>query len=38
LSEAVAQGRLHEDENVLLVAFGSGLTSAACVVHWGHGC
>jgi 3-oxoacyl-[acyl-carrier-protein] synthase-3 len=38
LSEAVAQGRLREDENVLLVAFGSGLTSAAAVVHWGHGC
>ena len=38
LSEAVAQGRLHEDQHVVFVAFGAGLTSAAAVVRWGHGC
>jgi 3-oxoacyl-[acyl-carrier-protein] synthase-3 len=38
LSEAVARGCLHEGQHVLFVAFGAGLTSAAAVVRWGHGC
>jgi 3-oxoacyl-[acyl-carrier-protein] synthase-3 len=38
LSEAVARGCLHDEQNVLFVAFGAGLTSAAAVIHGGHGC
>jgi 3-oxoacyl-[acyl-carrier-protein] synthase-3 len=38
IREAVAAGRLHDEHNLLVVAFGSGLTSAAGVIHWGHGC
>lgn len=38
ISEAVAEGRLRDEHNLLVVAFGSGLTSAAGVIHWGHGC
>jgi 3-oxoacyl-[acyl-carrier-protein] synthase-3 len=38
ISEAVTEGRLRDENNLLVVAFGSGLTSAAGVIHWGHGC
>jgi 3-oxoacyl-[acyl-carrier-protein] synthase-3 len=38
LSEAAEQGLLHEGSNLLLVAFGGGLTWAASVVRWGRGC
>jgi 3-oxoacyl-[acyl-carrier-protein] synthase III len=38
ISEAAAEGRLRDEQNLLVVAFGSGLTSAAGVIHWGHGC
>lgn len=35
LAEAAEQGRLHEGDNVLLTAFGGGLTWASAVVRWG---
>lgn len=35
LCEAVEQGRVSDGDNLLFVAFGSGLTSAASVVRWG---
>jgi 3-oxoacyl-[acyl-carrier-protein] synthase-3 len=34
LDEALAQGRLHPGDNVLLASFGSGLTWGACVTQW----
>ncbi len=37
ISEAWEQGRLHDGANLLLVAFGGGLTWAAAVVRWGCG-
>lgn len=37
LSEASDQGLLHDGSNLLLVAFGGGLTWAASVVRWGRG-
>jgi 3-oxoacyl-[acyl-carrier-protein] synthase III len=37
LCEAVDQGRVKDGDNLLFVAFGAGLTSAACVVKWGGG-
>jgi 3-oxoacyl-[acyl-carrier-protein] synthase-3 len=37
LSEAAAQGLLHDGSNLLLVAFGGGLTWGASVVRWGRG-
>jgi 3-oxoacyl-[acyl-carrier-protein] synthase III len=37
LSEAAEQGLLHDGSNLLLVAFGGGLTWAACVIRWGQG-
>jgi 3-oxoacyl-[acyl-carrier-protein] synthase-3 len=35
LVEAVAQGRLHDGDNVLITAFGGGLTWASAVIRWG---
>jgi 3-oxoacyl-[acyl-carrier-protein] synthase III len=35
LVEAAEQGRLHAGDNVLLTAFGGGLTWASSVVRWG---
>lgn len=37
LSEAADQGLLHEGANLLLVAFGGGLTWGASVIRWGRG-
>ncbi len=37
LCEAAEQGLLHEGDNVLLTAFGGGLTWASAVVRWGRG-
>ncbi len=37
LCEAIEQGKVKDGENLLFVAFGAGLTSAACVVKWGCG-
>ncbi|MCA1665841.1 MAG: beta-ketoacyl-ACP synthase 3, partial [Thermomicrobia bacterium] len=37
LSEAADQGLLHDGSNLLLVAFGGGLTWGASVVRWGRG-
>jgi 3-oxoacyl-[acyl-carrier-protein] synthase-3 len=37
LSEAAERGLLHDGTNLLLVAFGGGLTWAASVVRWGRG-
>jgi len=34
LDEAVEQGRLQPGDNAVLVAFGAGLTWAACCVEW----
>jgi 3-oxoacyl-[acyl-carrier-protein] synthase-3 len=36
LVEAAEQGRLKDGDNVLLTAFGGGLTWASAVVRWGH--
>lgn len=35
LCEAIDAGRVKDDDNLLFVAFGAGLTSAAAVVKWG---
>jgi 3-oxoacyl-[acyl-carrier-protein] synthase-3 len=35
LCEAIDAGRVQEGDNLLFVAFGAGLTSAAAVVRWG---
>lgn len=35
LVEAVAQGRVKDGDNLLLTAFGGGLTWGSCVVRWG---
>lgn len=35
LCEAVDAGRVKDGDNLLFVAFGSGLTAGACVVRWG---
>jgi 3-oxoacyl-[acyl-carrier-protein] synthase-3 len=32
--EAVAQGRLRPDDNIVMVGFGAGLTWGATVIHW----
>ncbi|MHB8646914.1 MAG: beta-ketoacyl-ACP synthase III [Thermomicrobiales bacterium] len=37
LSEAADQGLLHDGSNLLLVAFGGGLTWGASVIRWGRG-
>jgi len=34
LSEAVKEGRIKKGDNVILVAFGAGLTWAACAIKW----
>lgn len=34
LDEAVKAGRIKKGDNVILVAFGAGLTWAACVIKW----
>jgi len=34
LDEAVKQGRIKKGDNIILVAFGAGLTWAACVIKW----
>jgi 3-oxoacyl-[acyl-carrier-protein] synthase III len=34
LCEAIQQGRVHEDDKLVLVGFGGGLTWAAMVVQW----
>jgi 3-oxoacyl-[acyl-carrier-protein] synthase III len=34
LVDAVAQGRIHAGDRVVLVGFGGGLTWAACLVQW----
>jgi 3-oxoacyl-[acyl-carrier-protein] synthase-3 len=34
LAEAVADGRIHEGDRILMVAFGAGYTAAAAVVEW----
>jgi len=34
LDEAVLQGRIKKGDNIILVAFGAGLTWAACVIKW----
>jgi 3-oxoacyl-[acyl-carrier-protein] synthase-3 len=34
LYEAVKQGRIKKGDNVILVAFGAGLTWAACAIKW----
>ncbi len=34
LDEALAEGRVHEGDLVLLVAFGAGLTWGACLLRW----
>ena len=34
LDEAVKQGKIKEGDNVVLVAFGAGLTWGACVLRW----
>jgi 3-oxoacyl-[acyl-carrier-protein] synthase-3 len=36
LSEARAEGRLHEGDLVLLMGFGAGLSWGACLLEWGH--
>ena len=35
LTEAIAAGRVHEGDKVVLVGFGAGLTWAAAAVEWG---
>lgn len=35
LCEAIDEGRVQEGDNLLFVAFGAGLTSAAAIVKWG---
>lgn len=35
LCEAIDEGRVKDGDNILFVAFGAGLTSAAAVVKWG---
>jgi 3-oxoacyl-[acyl-carrier-protein] synthase-3 len=35
LVEAVAAGRIKDGDNVLLTAFGGGLTWASSVIRWG---
>jgi len=34
LDEAVKEGRIKKGDNIVLVAFGAGLTWAACVIKW----
>lgn len=34
LDEAVKNGKLNENDNILLVAFGGGLTWGSCVIKW----
>lgn len=34
LDEAVRGGRIKKGDNIILVAFGAGLTWAACVIKW----
>ncbi len=36
LSEARAEGRLHEGDLILLMGFGAGLSWGACLLEWGH--
>ena len=35
LAEAAEQGRIHDGDNILVTAFGGGLTWASAVVRWG---
>jgi 3-oxoacyl-[acyl-carrier-protein] synthase-3 len=37
LYEAIAQGRVHDGDHLLLTAFGGGLTWGSAVVRWGRG-
>jgi 3-oxoacyl-[acyl-carrier-protein] synthase-3 len=34
LVEAIAAGRIHPGDRILMVAFGAGFTAAAAVVEW----
>jgi 3-oxoacyl-[acyl-carrier-protein] synthase-3 len=34
LVEAVAEGRIHEGDRIMMVAFGAGYTAASAVVEW----
>ncbi|NLO82783.1 MAG: ketoacyl-ACP synthase III [Clostridiales bacterium] len=34
LDEAVRQGRIKKDDNIVMVGFGAGLTWAACTIKW----
>ncbi len=34
LCEAIEQGRLHPNDNLVMVGFGAGLTWAATAIHW----
>jgi 3-oxoacyl-[acyl-carrier-protein] synthase-3 len=36
LVEAAQQGRINDGDNILLTAFGGGLTWASAVIRWGH--
>jgi 3-oxoacyl-[acyl-carrier-protein] synthase-3 len=36
LVEAAQQGRIKDGDNILLTAFGGGLTWASAVIRWGH--
>jgi 3-oxoacyl-[acyl-carrier-protein] synthase-3 len=35
LCEAIDQGRVKDGDNLLFIAFGAGLTSAAAILKWG---
>jgi len=35
LVDAVRDGRIQEGDNLLLVGFGAGMTSASAIVNWG---
>ena len=35
LCEAIEQGRVKDGDNILFIAFGAGLTSAAAILKWG---
>jgi 3-oxoacyl-[acyl-carrier-protein] synthase III len=36
LCEAVEKGRIHDEDNLVFVGFGGGLTWASMVLQWGH--
>ena len=35
LFEAISDGRIRSGDNLLLVGFGAGMTSASAIIHWG---